>query len=76
MTEFIETIDAYRNGLDESAVPDGTPMSDILAHNRELAAQVADLKRRLRGIRSLVGSGPLSAWTGLRRQQVIDYAKF
>lgn len=55
----------------EAAAPDGTPVSDILEHNREMAAELARVKGVARTIQNLCDA---SHWTPARRWRVRDLA--
>jgi hypothetical protein len=52
---------------------DGTPISDIFEHNRELAAEVAELKRRMREIVSVCQMPGFTA--AARRNQILEIAR-
>jgi len=49
---------------------DGTPIEDVLAHNRELAAQISDLKRRMREIKHMCQAPNFTATA--RRNAILE----
>lgn len=54
----------------QTILTDGTPIEDVLEHNRELIAQVAELKKRMREIRHICQTANLTAAT--RRHAILD----
>lgn len=55
-----------------TVAPDGTPVADVLAENRELQAEVAELKRTLRTIRNICDA---PHWTADRRWRIRDLTR-
>jgi hypothetical protein len=53
---------------------DGTPVEDVLIHNRELQAQILELKRRMREIAHVCQS-PTLYRSSLGRNSILEIAR-